>query len=117
MTSARPRPSFFQRECTAKRSPLVVLCMAKSTSPPPEVSFLYEYTTLFFWPGWSLSFAPRKVTPSCAGPTLEYEVTCIKPVALPAMPSVAILSKSIWKLPEPWCRCGPGLATPVANVT
>ena len=37
-TSARPRPSFFQREWTEKRSPLVVLCTAKSRSPPPTLS-------------------------------------------------------------------------------
>src|SRR5438067_9734385 len=29
--------------------------------------------------------------------------------------SVAALSKSTVKLPEPWCGCGPGVALPLAN--
>src|SRR3954451_3198524 len=33
------------------------------------------------------------------------------------MPSVASLSKSMVKLPEPWCRWPPGVATPLANCT
>src|SRR5256885_543745 len=105
-TSARPRPSFFQRECTEKRSPVVVLCMAKSRSPPPVVSFAYVYRMLFRWVGCLSSLAPMKLTSSFAGPTLEYAVTSMDPVAClscagsPKMARFAASSKAIVELPE-----------------